>query len=195
MKPGPFARRKCPKAAGKFTQSGFGVCLHKRGRLINKTHGGGQSMCLILATHLSAILAALESPGVYQSPSTGCPLPGTARPKLGMESDNLHHSLTPEPRASTQARAGKTGPKVHDIVKPYFNQTPCPSALQILQVPPAFVTASSRDIKGTSKICPGKSLLKPCSQDAPAPTWLTPRSMAGPEAFSICLRAAGGMML
>jgi hypothetical protein len=38
VKPGPFARRKCPKAAGKLTQSGFGVYLHKRENLINKTH-------------------------------------------------------------------------------------------------------------------------------------------------------------
>lgn len=70
-KPGPFARRKGPNTAGKLTQRGFGVCLHKWAELAHHTCGWAW-LCSALWSLLAVIFRHLwSSHSVWQSPLSG----------------------------------------------------------------------------------------------------------------------------
>lgn len=150
-KPGPLAGRKCPEAAGKFTQLGFGVCFHKWKKLTNKpVHGHAYTSTSTLLWEPRAPLHDIPTPTpclwgplsrdlTFHTKLTNqlSPMCSQALPAV----DGGDPSFTLNPPVAHSKNLGKSWPthpgenrarghsRLPAVIRTYSNQIPSPQSL------------------------------------------------------------------
>lgn len=179
-KPGPLAGRKCPEAAGKFTQLGFGVCFHKREKLTHKPVRGHaysststflwepQALLDDIATPTPRLWGPLGRDLTVHTKLTNHVSPVCSQVLTAVDGGDPPFALNPPVAHSKNvvkswpAHPGANRARGHSrlpaVIRTYSHQTPNPQSLGDLAKPHHPVTATTQQTV-SPKERPGHALV------------------------------------